>query len=45
MSIPEIAFIVALIIACIDQIRARGQALTTWAVILVCVGLLWGALR
>jgi hypothetical protein len=45
MSIPTVVFIVALILAAIDQIRARGQSLTGWAVILVCIGLLWGVLR
>ena len=45
MSIPTVLFIVALVLAIVDQIRARGQALTTWAVIAVCVGLLWGVLR
>lgn len=45
MSIPEILFIVALILAAVDQFRARGQSLTGWAVILVCIGLLYGVLR
>jgi hypothetical protein len=45
VSIPEILFIVALILAGIDEIRAKGQSLTGWAVVLVCIGLLWGVLR
>ena len=45
MSIPDILFIVALILAAIDLIRARGNSLTGWAVVLVCIGLLWGVLR
>ena len=42
MSIPIILFIVALILALVDEFRAQGQSLTGWAVVLVCVGLLWG---
>jgi hypothetical protein len=45
MNVPDILFIVALILAVIEQIRARGQSLVIWAVILICVGLLWGLLR
>jgi hypothetical protein len=42
VSIPIILFIVALILALVDEFRAQGQSLTGWAVVLVCVGLLWG---
>jgi hypothetical protein len=43
MGIPEILFIVALILAIIEEFRARkGQSLISWSVILVCIGLLWG---
>jgi uncharacterized membrane protein YtjA (UPF0391 family) len=47
MSIPTILFVVALalILAAIEQARARGRSLTGWAVIFVCIGLLWGVLR
>lgn len=41
---PSILYIVALILAGIDLIRSRGQSLTGWAVVLVCIGLLWGRL-
>ena len=41
-NVPEILFIVALILAVIEQFRAQGQSLIAWAVILVAVGLLWG---
>ena len=44
MSIPTILFVVALILALVDEFRAQGQSLTGWAVVLVCVGLLWGNL-
>jgi hypothetical protein len=41
---PTILFIVALILALIDEFRAHGQSLTGWAVILLALGLLWGFL-
>lgn len=45
MSIPILLFIVALVLAAIDLIRTRGQALTSWAAVLIAVGLLWGNLK
>lgn len=42
MSIPDILFIVAVVLAAVDLVRSRGQALTSWAVLFICVGLLWG---
>lgn len=42
MSVPTILFIVALILALIDEFRARGQSLTGWAVVFIALGLLWG---
>jgi hypothetical protein len=42
VGIPEVLFIVALILAIIEEFRAQGQSLVSWAVILVCIGLLWG---
>jgi hypothetical protein len=44
MSIATVLFVVALILALVDEFRAQGQSLTGWAVVLVCVGLLWGNL-
>ena len=41
MGNPEIAFIVALILAIIEEFRAQGRSLISWAVILVCIGLLY----
>lgn len=41
MTIPDVLVIVALILAIVEQFRARGQALLVWAVILVCIALLW----
>ena len=45
MSIPTILFIVALVLALVDELRARGQSLTGWAVVLIAIGLLWGFLH
>lgn len=44
MNIPSILFIVALILALIDELRARGQSLVAWAAILIAIGLLWSHL-
>jgi hypothetical protein len=44
MSIPIALFVVAAILALIEEVRAKGESLLAWAVILVCVGLLWGHL-
>jgi len=44
MSIPTILFIVALILALVDEFRAQGQSLVGWAVVLIAIGLLWGHL-
>jgi hypothetical protein len=45
VNIPTVAFLVALILALIDEARARGESLVAWAVIAIAVGLLWGVLR
>ena len=42
MTIPAILALIALVLAAVAQIDARGRSLTDWAVILVCVALLWG---
>jgi drug/metabolite transporter superfamily protein YnfA len=44
MSIPTILILVGLLLALVDEFRARGQSLTGWAVVFVCVALLWGRL-
>jgi len=36
--------LVALILALIDQARARGQSLVCWAVVCLAIALLWGNL-
>ena len=42
--IVTVLFLAALILAGIDLIRSRGESLTGWAVVLVCIGLLYGRL-
>jgi hypothetical protein len=44
MSIPTVLIIVALVLALVDELRARGQSLIDYAVILIAVALLWGRL-
>lgn len=44
MTIPDFAFLLALIFAAFEQWEAKGRSLGMWAVILICVGLLWGSL-
>lgn len=44
MSVPTFAYLLALIFAVFEQVEARGRSLIVWAVILVCVGLLWGVI-
>ena len=34
-------YLAALLLALIDQAIARGRSIVGWAVILVCIGLLW----
>jgi hypothetical protein len=41
MAITDVLVIVALILAAVEELQARGQALLGWAVILVCIALLW----
>lgn len=40
--IPLILTIVALVLALVDEFRARGESLVAWAVVFLCVALLWG---
>jgi hypothetical protein len=42
MRIPDALFIAALVVALVDEFIARGRNLLGWAVVLVCIGLLWG---
>ena len=45
MGIPTILVLIALVLALVDEFRAQGRSLTGWAVVLVCVSLLWGNLN
>lgn len=40
--VVTILLVVALVLAAVDEIRARGNALTSWSAIIICVALLWG---
>lgn len=39
-----VALIVAIVLAAVDEVRARGTALTSWAVIVLAAVLLYGRL-
>jgi len=43
MSIPTILFVVALVLALVEEFQAQGRSLIGWAVVFICIGLLWGA--
>lgn len=43
MSIPTLLFAIGLILGLVEQFQAQGRSLIAWAVIAVCIGLLWGA--
>lgn len=42
MSVPFILEIVALVLAIITEFQAQGRSLLGWAVVALCVALLWG---
>ena len=44
MSIPTLLLIVALVLALVEELRARGESLLAWAVVFMCIALLWGQL-
>lgn len=44
MTIWIVLLIIGLVLAFIDELRAKGEALTTWAVIFILVYLLRGVL-
>jgi hypothetical protein len=41
---PLALFIAALVLALIEEFQARGRSLLGWAVVLVCIGLLYPTL-
>lgn len=44
MTLPTIAFVIGLVLALIDEFQAHGRSFVGWAVVAVCIGLLWGHL-
>lgn len=44
MTVPTLLLIGALLLALVDEFQAQGRSLTGWAVVLVCLSLLWGNL-
>jgi hypothetical protein len=44
MSIATILFVVALVLALIEEFQSQGRSLVGWAAVAIAVGLLWGNL-
>ncbi len=44
MSMPILFFVIALVLALIAEFEAQGKSILGWAVVAVCIGLLWGNL-
>lgn len=44
MSIPVLLFAIGLVLALVEEFQAQGRSLVGWAVVAVCLGLLWGQL-
>jgi hypothetical protein len=42
VSIAVVLFVIALVLAFIEEFNAQGRSLLGWAVVFVCLGLLWG---
>jgi hypothetical protein len=45
MSIAIILFVVALVLALLEEFQSNGRSLVGWAAVAICIGLLWGNLR
>jgi hypothetical protein len=41
MSIPTILELIALVFAVVDLVQVQAKSLLGWAVVLVCIALLW----
>lgn len=41
MSVPSLIVVVGLVLALIDEFQAQGRSLLGWAVVAVCIALLW----
>ncbi len=44
MNVVTLGAIIALIIALVAEFEARGRNLVGWAVVVLCIALLWGRL-
>lgn len=44
MTIPTILFVIALVLALIEEFQAQGRSLVGWAAVAIAIGLLWGNL-
>jgi hypothetical protein len=44
MNLDTLFLVVALLLALAEEIRARGESLVAWAVVFLCMALLWGRL-
>jgi hypothetical protein len=44
MSISTVLFIVAIVLAVVEEFQTNGKSLAGWAIIAIAVGLLWGHL-
>jgi hypothetical protein len=42
MEALTVAAIIGLVLAAVEELNARGRSFVSWAVIVLCVGLLWG---
>jgi Na+/citrate or Na+/malate symporter len=42
MTIPVALFLVAIILALVAEFQAEGKSILGWAVVVICIGLLWG---
>ena len=42
MNALTLAAIIALVIALVAELEARGRLLVGWAVVILCIGILWG---
>lgn len=42
--IPQALILVGLILALLSELQSQGRSLLGWAVVAVCVALLWGRL-
>lgn len=44
MTVPTILILVGLAFALVEEFQAQGRSLLGWAVVAVCLALLWGNL-